>query len=401
MESRWDRTKFIVGAHALAPYARTEEHVRDIAACGVDCIVCMDPDYDALDLFAKYELGAFVRFIVPEWWGGCPAGQMAVRNPLERYEAAAEAFTDHPAIWGIDVGDEPSALDFPHYGEVVPLVERRFPMRFAYLNLYPNYASTSENTGDEVVSQLGVATYQEYIDRYVAEVPTDYISYDFYMYANTVENAFSNLWTVADACRDTGRALWIVLQVNSNREDTVTTLNQMRFQAYTAMAFGAELISWGCYTKGWWYNNVVDEQGNKTAQYEKLAVMNAELHALGVPYMRYRRTATHFVGFDPAMRGATQRYSDGYVRELCEESGAPLLVGAMVGRHSADRAYLLCACDDPYDVAERQNRVAFRADGRQAVLYCGDKRMRLLPDEEGRYSFELPSSHGALLEISE
>lgn len=399
MQRRWDRTKFVIGAHALAPYARTEQHVRDIAACGVDCIVCMDPDYDALDLFAKYKIGAFVRFIVPEWWGGLPAGRMAERNPLARYEAAADAFTDHPAIWGIDVGDEPSALDFPHYGKVVPLVERRFPMHFAYLNLYPNYASTSENTGEEVKSQLGTATYQEYIDRYVAEVPTDYISYDFYMYANTVENAFSNLWTVADACRDTGRDLWIVLQVNSHREDTVTSLNQMRFQAYTAMTFGAQLISWGCYTKGWWHHNVLDEYGNKTAQYDKLAQMNAELHALGVPYMRYRRTATYFVGFDASLRGATERYSDGYVKELCEASGAPLLVGAMVGRETAYHAYMLCACDDPYDVAKKQNRVTFRAEGYDVVLHYGGKETPLTPDAEGIYRFELPSSHGALLEI--
>lgn len=401
MTWRWDRSKLMIGAYVLAPYARSEAHVRDIAACGVDCIMSMDPDYEALDWFSKYGLGAFVRFIVPEWWGGCPAGQMATINPLLRYEAAADSFTDHPAIWGIDVGDEPSALDFPHYGKVIPLVERRFPMQFAYLNLYPNYASTSENTGEEVVSQLGTATYQEYIDRYVANVPTDYISYDFYMYANTVDNAFSNLWTVADACRDTGRALWIVLQVNSHREDTVISLNHMRFQAYTAMAFGAESISWGCYTHGWWYNNVLDEEGHKTAQYDKLKAMNAELHALGVTYMRYRRTATAFVGFDPTMRGAVTRYNDGYVCDLCEESGAPLLVGAMIGRNSYAHAYMLCACDDPQDVAPRENRIAFRTTGREVLLHRGETTVRLTPDDKGQYVVTLPSSHGVLLEITE
>ncbi len=401
MKRRWDRTKLVIGAHALAPYARREEHIRDIVACGVDCIVCMDPDYAALDLFAKYGLGAFVRFVVPEWWGGCPAGKMAEINPLARYEAAADAFTDHPAIWGIDVGDEPSALDFSHYSKVVPLVERRFPAHFAYLNLYPNYASTAENTGEEVVSQLGTATYQEYVDRYIAAVPTDYISYDFYMYADTVDRAFSNLWTVADACRDTGRSLWIVLQVNSHREDTVMSLNQLRFQAYTALAFGAELISWGCYTKGWWYNNVLDENGEKTAQYDKLAAMNAELHAIGEPYMRYRRTATVFVGFDSAMRGATRQYNDGYLQDLCEESGAPLVVGVMIGRNTYDHAYLLCACDDPYDVSPVKNRVTFRAVGRTVRLHSGGETTCLLPDENGRYALDLFSSHGALLELTE
>ena len=66
---------------------------------------------------------------------------------------------DHPAIWGIDTGDEPSALDFPYYGEVLKFVNKAFPKQFPYLNLYPNYAFVAKNSAQQTVNQLGAATY--------------------------------------------------------------------------------------------------------------------------------------------------------------------------------------------------------------------------------------------------
>ena len=79
------------------------------------------------------------------------------------------------------MGDEPSALDFPYYGKVTALTERLFPHQFAYLNLYPNYASVAENSASQTVNQLGTATYEEHIRRYCENVGLDYLCYDFYM----------------------------------------------------------------------------------------------------------------------------------------------------------------------------------------------------------------------------
>ena len=153
MNKRMDRNRLNIGVYHLKPYARTEAHIKDLADCGIDFVVCMDNDRPALDLFHKYGVGAIVSGIVPKWWGGFGnnAGKLAETNPMETYEAAAKAFADHPAIWGIDVGDEPSALDFPYYGRVMDYLDRAFPNQFPYLNLYPNYASVSQNTADAII----------------------------------------------------------------------------------------------------------------------------------------------------------------------------------------------------------------------------------------------------------
>ena len=284
-QSRMDRSRLNIGAYILQPYARTEQHVKDIADCGIDFMTCVQNDRAMLDLFRKYHVGAIVSGVVPGWWGGDGdnAGQLSKRNPMSSYEKAAAGFKDHPAVWGIDIGDEPSALDFPYYGKVFERVDQLFPNQFPYLNLYPNYASVSQNTAEQTVNQLGTRTYQEHIAEYIKHVPADYLCYDFYLYSINVHQAYENLRTVADACLGAGRSMWIVLQVNSNNKDKWISENELRFQAYTAMAFGAENIIWGCYTAGWWYNNVLDDKGNKTQQYDKLKRVNAEIHRLGVP----------------------------------------------------------------------------------------------------------------------
>ena len=303
----YDRSKFLLGAYILQPYARTEEHIKAMKAAGIDCVFFADPDKEMLDLLAKYGMGCYLRHIVPFWVGGdgSNAGTMHEAVPMEVYEKAAAEFADHPAIWGIDVGDEPSALDFPHYSKLVEAAYRLFPNQFPFVNLYPNYAQVAVNTGEQTVNQLGTPTYAEHLDKYFEYIDTDYLCYDYYMYSSSVHGAYANLCLAADRCRKFGRDLWIVLQVNSLYPEKWITENQLRHQAYTAMAFGVRAISWACWTAGWWSNQVLDENGEKTQQYDKLYTVNHELMAMGEPYMKYRNASTHFLGFAPDAESMT------------------------------------------------------------------------------------------------
>ena len=407
MNKRMNRNRLNIGAYILQPYARTERHVKEIADCGIDFIVCMDNDRPALDLFHKYGVGAIVKGIVPGWWGGNGdnAGTMESVNTVDKYESAAAGFVDHPAIWGIDCGDEPSALDFPYYGKVMEFVDRSFPNQFGYLNLYPNYASVSENTEEQTVNQLGTPTYAEHIKRYCECVPTDYICYDFYMYSrkSKVARHYDNLKIVADACRSTGRSMWIVLQVNSNRENVWMTLNNLRFQAYSAMAFGAENIIWACYTAGWWHNQVLDGNGEKTQQYDKLKAMNAELRTIASDYMRYRRVTTHFVGVDfPYMdrvqQDAIESLSTGIFMDFKADNDAPLLVGEMVSRErDGSVALMVCAADDHCDEAPKSYNMTFRCDNRFVSAIGGQGYVPVTKLENGYYSVPISSNQGILI----
>ena len=405
MNKRMDRNRLNIGVYHLRPYARTEAHVKDVADCGIDFVVCMDNDRPALDLFHKYGVGAIVSGIVPGWWGGdgSNAGKLADTNSMKKYEAASASFVDHPAIWGIDVGDEPSALDFPYYGKVIDYVNRAFSNQFAYLNLYPNYASVSGNNAQETVNQLGTATYAEHIRRYCECVPSDYLCYDFYLYSINVAKHYENLRVVADACRNTGRSMWIVLQVNSHRPDEWMSENNLRFQAYTSMAFGAENIIWACYTAGWWHNQVLDDQGNQTEQYGKLKRVNAQIRTIADEYMKYRRVSTHFVGYQghPDMNCVQQEsiesLSTGVFFDVKSDNGAPILVGEMVSRtNDGSAALMICAADDPYEKEPKEYQVTFRAPNR-CIRALGGDGYQTVTDLGGVYAVTVRSNEGVLI----
>lgn len=405
MNTRMDRSRLNIGVYHLRDYARTEQHVKDLRDCGVDFVICLPDDKPTLDLFEKYGVGAIVGGVVPGWWGGDGerAGTMEATNPLHLYDEAAAKFTDHPAVWGIDIGDEPSALDFPHYGRVYDRVNLLFPKQFPYLNLYPNYASVAENSASQTVNQLGTPTYAEYIERYCQCVPADYLCYDFYLYAVNVPKAYENLRTVADACLRTGRSMWIVLQVNSNRAAEWITENGLRFQAYTAMAFGAENITWACYTAGWWHNQVLDENGEKTEQYDKLKTVNTEIHTIAEEYMKYRRVSTHFVGFDGTewLNGVDQAaipsLDTGVFMDVHAQGGEELVIGQMVSRtNDGSYALMIAAADDPYDRNPKTIRVVFRCNERKVTAIGGCGKIPVEKTADG-YAVEIQSNAGVLI----
>ncbi len=409
MKSRMNREKLNVGTYFLQKYASSEAHVKDLAACGIDFVVCMRNDRTTLDLFSKYHVGAVVTDVLPHWWGGDGnnAGQLAKKYPLTNCDKAAKGFRDHPAIWGIDIGDEPSALDFPFYGKIYSRVNKLFPHQFPYLNLYPNYASVSENSAQQTTSQLGTTSYTEHIAQYCKNVPADYICYDFYLYSINVPSAYENLRVVSDACIGTKRSMWIVLQVNSKDEKQWISENELRFQAYTAMAFGAENIIWACYTAGWWNNQVLDDKGNKTQQYDKLKKVNAEIHLLGNEYMKYRRTATTFVGFEGTdwLKNVKQTsyasLNNGVFTDVCAEDGSPLVIGSMVSRSgNGNSALFICSADDPYDKAPKQHIVRFKADNNKIIkAYSGSGEINAKL-ENGYYTIPIASNGGIVVEAN-
>ena len=416
LAARMDRSKLLIGAYCLQGNARTDAHVKAIRDCGVDFIVGLPAaDRATLDLFAKHGVGAIVNGVVPGWWGGNGerAGKMRTANPPEKYAAGAAAFKDHPAIWAVDIGDEPSALDFPYYGEIVRQLAKSLPGMPLYLNLYPNYASVAQNTGKQTVNQLGTATYAEHVEVYCREVPLDYVSYDFYPYMKVqagtdrfLSKMYDNFLVVADACRRTKRSFWYIPQVNSRDGMSPTSENRLRFQANASLSFGAEAITWACWCKGWWTNNVLDAAGRQTEQYEKLRRVNAELKYLGPQYMRFRNVATRFVGFaanspqKPSLPFMGASDDAGYVRA---SNGAALLVGEMVARDPAskERAFFVTAADDPADVRPASFELLFSVKGKSVAAFGGQGPIPVTRRADGTCSVPISSCGGVLLVIAQ
>jgi len=193
--------------------------------------------------------------------------------------------------------------------------------------------------------------------------------------------------------------MWIVLQVNSNRPEQWITENELRFQAYTAMAFGAENIIWACYTAGWWYNQVLDGAGEKTEQYDKLKTVNGEIRTLAEVYMNYRRVSTHFVGVHEHLNEPSfDRLDTGVFRNVRAEHGEALVIGQMVSRSDdGSHALFIAAADDPYDRAPKTYRILFEADGKTVTALGGSGRIPVTDEGNGTLSVTVSSNDGVLL----
>jgi len=294
-------------------------------------------------------------------------------------------------------------------------VNRIFPNQFAFMNLYPNYASVIENTAEETESQLATRSYEEYIDLYCKYMPCDHICYDHYPYGSEwkeSKNAYSlriplfleNLRIVENACRRTGRKHWLVVQVNSTVEGKSISLNQMRYQAFTGMAYGVECLMWACYTAGWWEDNILDKNGNKTAQYDKMKQVNKEIHTIGEEYMKYRNVDTHLVGFagKPDAVGVKQETIDsldtGVFYDVKADNGASLVVGQMVSRADDDSyALMICCADDSHDYSPENYNITFRTHGRAITAIGGEGKIPVTKLEDGSYSIPVRSGMGLLI----
>ena len=278
-----------------------------------------------------------------------------------------------------------------------------------YLNLYPNYASVAQNTGKQTINQLGTKTYAEHVEVYCREVPLDYISYDFYPYMSAqagtdrfLSKMYDNFLVVADACHRTKKSFWYIPQVNSRDGMSPTSENRLRFQVNAALSFGAEAITWACWCKGWWTNNVLDAAGQQTEQYEKLKRVNAELKTLGPQYMRFRNVATRFVGFAadsphrPSISFAAAPDGAGYPRA---SNGAALLVGEMVARDptSTARAYFVTAADDPCDAHPATFELVFSSKGKAVQAWNGRGSVDVTRRADGSCTVPISSCGGMLL----
>ena len=410
MNTRIDKSKLLIGTYCLQPNAQTEEHIKDIAECGIDLITCLyTRKRKLLDALEHYHIGCIFTGAVPGWWGGGSEDKvMSEINPLSAYDESIVKFKDHPAIWGIDIGDEPSSLDYEHYANIINHIKEKFPKQMLYLNLYPYYAYVPENTDEKTKSQLGTFSYADYIDQYIEKIPLPYISYDFYVYAcKNIGWMFENYRIVAEACRKTGREFWYIPQVNSKVKDIFMSENMLRYQAYTALAYGATVINWACWTKGWWHNNVLDDDGKKTEQYEKLKKINFELKNIGEVYMKYRNVNTHLLGFEnePTFGKFPELVSKktvntGFVRDLHAGKNDRLVVGEMVSRSGlGETALVICNATDYLDENHTTARVTFRADDCEVKLFSGEGYPVLRKSDKGVYSFDLENTHGVIVTI--
>ena len=414
--------EYLIKTGQIDENCRDEAHIADIAAAGIDVVGdYFDGDIPAFDIFAKYGIRVVDYKALPNFWGGHTNmnGRLAELWPREKYRThVKQHFVDHPALWGASPSDEPSSLDFPFLADGMRVAYEKNPNVRMYHNLHPCTQFRRE-------LYFGVSNYVAYLDAYVKTTPVDHICFDVYPYSRGGNGGglrfyYQNYRHVADFCRRTGRMLWTASQLNNNNTNLFVNENMMRYQAHGGLAFGAEMQGWGCWCPRWWYGNVLDTNGVKTVQYERVKRVNAELKTIAKEYMRFRSVSTHFTGFDrepfaaflephPALQIPKVNFNEpgkvdlGFFDGVRAMDDGPIVVSLMAPRKAAagSRAMLVFAADDPLGVNEKVREVVFTTDLENVRAFGGEGAVPVTRRIDGSYTLSLKSSRSVLVVADE
>lgn len=279
---------FILSFWCAPPGEETNlQRYREIAECGFNVVLppcgawSVERNRQILDLCQKTGLKAIVG-----------DGRVMAKQPEDpefagNLDAVIADYAHHPALAGYFLVDEPNASAFPLLGAVNRYLLQKDPKHLPYINLFPNYANEQ---------QLGTKTYDEHIARYIKEVQPALVSWDHYALFENGERDiyFENLEIVRKHCLQAKLPfVQIVLTVPHGpyRDPDETDL---RWQAYTTLAYGAKGILWFTYwtppfDPQWRFRNaIINEKGVPSTKYTILKDLHGRIRTLARTQMRLR-----------------------------------------------------------------------------------------------------------------
>lgn len=268
------------------PYITVEQY-RFIAAAGFNIVMppcegesTMARNHKILDTAKATGLKAIIADPrMPLSITGDPKALAAIKAIVADYHK-------HSALMGYFLTDEPGADSFTGLGEVVAELRRLDPSHLAYINLFPNYASTDLTANP---SQLRTDTYDRYLSKYLETVKPDVLSWDHYHFLNGSDRVgfFANLLSGQRAASSTDppTPFWqIVLSVQHGPYRALNE-NELRFEAMQTLVHGGSGLAYFTYWQPndptfTWSNSIINRNGTPGTNYEPVKRVNQEVRAL-------------------------------------------------------------------------------------------------------------------------
>ncbi len=331
----WDRL------HGWKEPRNPKNGLESIAECGFTLAGFVMPE--DLPLCEKLGLAAIMAPLP----GQKPWRQMTDQEIDPAVKTMVEAVGSSKAVLGYYIVDEPGAPVFPALAKVVAAVKKYAPGKLAYINLFPSYATV----GAPDQSQLGTATFTEYLERFVTEVKPQFLSYDNYMvqYSDDMQDEkragiyYADLLEVRRVAQKYGLPFWNIVSCNQIRSmTTIPSPANLAFQAYTTLAAGGRGVSWYKYYQDGYAYAPIDKSDNRTETWQYLQVINRQVGVLGPIMNRLKSTGVFFTSPPPVKslpllpgRIVKQVQSKGSPREITKAE-PPVMVGEFTDEQGSD-----------------------------------------------------------------
>jgi hypothetical protein len=226
----------------------------------------------------------------------------------QKIRKMVERTSRYKSVTGYFLCDEPGASVFPQLAKAVECVKKYAPDKLAYINLFPDYATL----GAPNLSQLETYSYEEYLDRFLAEVKPQFISYDNYMVEASVDMSgdsvsksrsyYENLLMIRQKAIENGLPFWNIVASNQiNPSYSIPSPTNMLFQAYTTLAAGGRGVSWFTYylPPKWFDYAPINRAEEKTQTWYYLEEVNRQISVLGPTMNRLLSTGVYFTSPAP------------------------------------------------------------------------------------------------------
>jgi len=163
-------------------------------------------------------------------------------------DAIVESVKNHPALYAYTLRDEPNAGMFPNLARLKEYLEAKDPAHLVYVNLYPMNIS-GERLGVE--GEAGLEAGREYLRQFVETCSPRLLCYDHYHFSVRGDGLsyFLNLSLMREAALKADIPFMNIVQACSWTVNMrIPTGEEMRWLAYTSLAYGSQGISYYVYS---------------------------------------------------------------------------------------------------------------------------------------------------------
>ena len=393
----YDNDRLLIGGYNYDLSFSDAEHVTYVKDAGIDFLIA-GVNQTFLDLCAQNDIGVIAKSY------NAPAMYWDATGSEAWHNISPATYKDHPALWGDDMIDEPTAAGFAALGTATEHYYANTTGKLPLINLFPIYAN-SEQLGNSPeiplykqillpftdFSDVSIDRYKRHVSDYINNIDTDYISVDIYPLGakmdalgkrvlTTNEYWLRNLDILAEACRETGRDLWVITQAAGNEKVDggkmryCDTPEDIRWQAHVSLAFGTKAIIHACYSSGWWDrdSHLIDAAGNRTDTYYAVQTVDNELKAFAGVYGAYDNLGAYL---HKSAAAAGAKY--GFLMPVDEsakplvKSISPLLVGCFAGKDGNSKAYSVVNMNEPQTGRGATATLTFDQAGKITVYQKG------------------------------
>lgn len=302
--------------HLMTTQEDADARFAEIKESGINMVYSFGESNDAalLDRMLKAAEKNGVKVMIELW-------RVVDESTIEANLALVEQTKNYPAVLGYNMYDEPNASIYPllahQYQKIRAIVDDDM---FIMCNLFPNYAKASQ-LGISA-SQGSMSAYQVYLDRFMSEVKSDVLSFDYYPFKasdtqdqNMVKQMLKNFSDIALCAKKYDVPTWGFVQNSSWSGTRIPNDDELRWLSHFHLIFGLDSYSYFLYAQPYNFESnegvfegMLTYDGERTEIYDRVKANNEALAGMKGRYLAY-----DFKGFN------VSKMSSGYKASISKE----------------------------------------------------------------------------------